>query len=38
MDTLWYSIAAVFGLVALAGARGQQAQPIRLRVRRHRRR
>jgi len=38
MDTLWYGIAALFGLAALAGARGPQTQPIRVRVRRLRRR
>jgi hypothetical protein len=38
MTTFWYSLAAVFGLVALAGAHGPQAEPIRVRVRRARRR
>lgn len=38
MTTFWYGLAALLGLVALAGARGPQAEPIRVRVRRHRRR
>jgi hypothetical protein len=38
MTTLWYSLAAVFGLAALAGVRGRDVEPIRVRVRRPRRR
>lgn len=38
MTTFWYGLAALLGLVAVAGARGPQAEPIRVRVRRHRRR
>jgi hypothetical protein len=37
MTTLWYGLAALFGVVAVAGVRGHQAEPIRVRVR-HRRR
>jgi hypothetical protein len=37
MTNLWYGLAAFFGLVAVATARGPQAEPIRVRVRRSRR-
>jgi hypothetical protein len=38
MTTFWYGLAAFLGLVAVAGARGPQAEPIKVRVRRNRRR
>jgi hypothetical protein len=37
MTNFWYGLAALFGVVVVATARGPQAEPLRVRVRRPRR-